>query len=152
VLQATIDMDGSFWLPQLFMTRIFIRKGMWDEAIASATKARDLSLGNAESIATIGYVQAMAGRLTEARNTLAELEERGKARYVPSYGIAAIHHALGERATALDMLERSFTERDALMVFLRVDPKWDDLREEPRFVELIKKMNFDRPLVGQYPR
>ena len=143
VLKATAEMDRNFWLVPLFMSRIFIKKGMWDDAIASAERARDLSRGNSEAVATIGFAQAKAGRIVEARNMLAELAERGKNRYVPTYGIAAIYHALGDRDEALDMLERSFAERDALMVFLKVDLKWDGLREEQRFVELMKKMNFN---------
>lgn len=142
VLQETSEMDPNFWLPKLFMSRIFIKKGMWDDAIATAAKARDLSRGNAEAIATIGYVQARAGRTADARNTLAELEERGKTRHVSSYGIAAIYYALGDRTKALDLLERALDERDALLVFLKIDLKWYGLREEPRFIQLMKKMKF----------
>jgi len=143
VLKATAEMDRNFWLVPLFMSRIFIKKRMWDEAIASAERARDLSRGNSEAVATIGYAQAKAARTAEARKILAELEERAKTRYVPTYGIAAIYDAFGEREKALDMLEKSFAERDALMVFLKVDLKWDGLREEARFVELVKSMNLN---------
>jgi hypothetical protein len=85
----------------------------------------------------------MAGRTEEARAVIRELEARRATRYVPSYGLAAVHSALGERDTALDLLERSFAERDALMVFLKVDPKWDSMRSEPRFTELMRKMKFE---------
>ncbi len=101
VLKATEEMDRNFWLVPLFMSRSFIKKGMWDEAIASAERARDLSHGNAEAMATIAYVQAKAGRIAEARNILGELEERAKTRYVPTYGIAAVYYALGEREEAI---------------------------------------------------
>ena len=43
----------------------------------------------------------------------------------------------------LDSLEKALTDRDSLMVFLKVEPKWDNLRSEPRFIELMRKMNFN---------
>jgi len=143
VLTATVEMDKNFWLAPLFLTRIYLKKEMWAEALAAATTASELSRGNSEAVATVGVTHAMAGRKQEARSVIRELEARRATRYVPSYGIAAVYEALGERATALDLLERSFGERDALMVFLKVDPKWNRMRSEPRFVELMRKMKFE---------
>jgi TolB-like protein/Tfp pilus assembly protein PilF len=143
VLNTTAEMDKNFWLAPLFMTRIYLRKGMWDEAVGAATTAAELSRGNSEAVATIGYAHAKAGRIDAARAVIRELESRTATRYVPSYGLAAIYDALGERSKALDLLEKSFEERDALMVFLKVDSKWGDIRSEPRFIELMHKMKFD---------
>ena len=142
ILQATSDLDQNFWLPHLFISRIYTKKGMWDDAIAAATRARDLSNGNAEAIASIGYAQAKAGRIPEAQTLIDELTKRSETRYVPSYALAALYSGLGEREKALDSLEKAFADRDSLMVFLKVEPKWDNLRSEPRFIELMKKMNF----------
>lgn len=143
VLTATAEMDRSFWLAPLFMTRIYLKRGIWDEALSLATTASDLSRGNSEAVATVGVAHAMAGRTEAARAVIRELENRRAARYVPSYGLASVYEALGERETALDLLEKGFSERDALMVFLKVDPKWDNMRSEPRFIELMRKMNFN---------
>ncbi|HUS00025.1 MAG TPA: tetratricopeptide repeat protein, partial [Pyrinomonadaceae bacterium] len=143
VLTATAEMDRTFWLPPLFITRIYLKRGMWEEALAVATTARELSHGNSEAVALVATAHAMAGRRDEARSILRELENRRAAGYVPSYGLAGAYEALGERGTALDLLEKSFLERDALMVFLKVDPKWDNMRSEPRFIELMRKMKFD---------
>jgi hypothetical protein len=54
-----------------------------------------------------------------------------------------IHNGLGEEDQALTWLERGFEQRDAKMVFLKVDPKWNNLRSEPRFVDLMRRMNFE---------
>ncbi|PYT00344.1 MAG: hypothetical protein DMF63_07165 [Acidobacteria bacterium] len=140
-LQATAEMDSNFWLTSLFMTRIYMKRGSWDEAIAAATKARDLSHGNSEAIASIGSAQAKAGKTADARVILRDLEERAKVRYVPSCTLAQLYLALGEKEKALDLLEISFTNRAAIMAFLKVDPGWDALRSEPRFVGLMQKMN-----------
>lgn len=143
VLQSTIEMDPNFWAPHLFISRAYLSKGMYAETIAAASRARDLSNGNAEASATIAFAHAKAGNASEARRILAELEQRRGQQYVPSYALAQIHCALGEKDKALELLEISYQDKDLAMVFLAIDPKWDDLRNESRFIELMKRMNFD---------
>ena len=142
-LNRTIDMDPNFWLAHLFITRIHLRNGDYDQMIHSAERAAQLTGGNAEALATAAFGYAQSGRPDEARRILAELQERAKSRYVPEAAFAQIYAGLGEREAALDHLEKAFTERDSSMVFLKVEPKWDSLRNDPRFVELMRKMKFD---------
>ena len=73
---------------------------------------------------------------------LEELSKLSTGRYVLPYHLALIHNGLGEEDQALTWLERGFEQRDAKMVFLKVEPKWNNLRNEPRFVDLMKRMNF----------
>lgn len=141
VLQKTIELEPNFWLSHLFISRIYIRRGMYPEAIAAASKARDLTGGNSEATATVGYTLAASGDTEGAQMILRELESRE--RYVPPYTIAQLYTVLGDREKALSLLERSFSEHDALMVFLKIEPKLDPLRSEPRFVELMKRMNLE---------
>ena len=143
ILRNTIEMEPNFWLAHLFMTRIYLNREMYPEAIAAATKARDITHGNAEATATIGYAFGKSGRSEEARAILKEFEERMKIRYVPSYALAQVYYGLGENEKALELLEKAYNEKDALMVFLKVEPRWNILRGEPRFVELMRKMNFN---------
>ena len=97
MLERTNELDQRFWLGHLFLTRVYLKGGGWEEAIASARKAAELSGGNAEALATVGYSLAMSGRTSEARQILSQLEERSKERYVPRYALAQLHLALGER-------------------------------------------------------
>jgi DNA-binding winged helix-turn-helix (wHTH) protein/TolB-like protein/tetratricopeptide (TPR) repeat protein len=141
VLQATIDMDPNFWLAHLFISRNYLAKQAWPEAAAAASKAKEITNGNAEATATSAFVMAKSGRRDEARRTLIELERRAKAGYVPAYVLSLAYLASGDRNAALDQLERAFEQREALMVFLKVEPKWNELRADPRFVDLLKRMN-----------
>ncbi len=74
---------------------------------------------------------------------LEELSKLSTERYVPPYHIALILNGLGEEDQALTWLERGFEQRDAKMVFLKVETKWNNLRSEPRFVDLMRRMNFE---------
>ena len=142
-LNKTIDLDANFWLAHLIISRVYSEKGMHAEAIAAATKAKELSKVNSESIALIGYSQAKSGETEKARAVLDELLKLSATRYVPPYNFALIYNALGESDKALDYLEKGFAEKDVRMVFLKVEPKWNNLRNEPRFVDLMRRMNFE---------
>ena len=143
-LKAAIELDPGFWLAHLFLSRNYTVDGNWDAAIASATKARDITGGNAEATATIGFALGKAGRSEEAREVLRELESRAQTRYVPQYAIAQVYLGLSEKQKALDALERAYEQHDTLMVFLNVEPKWTELRSEPRFTDLVRRMNFTK--------
>lgn len=144
VLQSTIDMDPNFWLGHLFISRVHMQSGRFDDAIAAAAKARARSGGNSEAAAVMAYAYARSGRPAEARKILAELEDRAKTRYVPAYSFANIYLGLGDRSKALDLLEKAFEQRESLLVFLKVERKWDELRGEPRFAALIRRVNLEK--------
>ena len=141
-LNKTIDLDPRFWLSHLFISRVYTEKGMHSEAVAEAKKAAELS-GNSQSHAYRAYALAKWGKLTEAHAVLAELLKSATETYVPPYNIALACAAVGEREKALEYLEKGFAERDVRMVFLKVEPQWDALRSERRFVELIKRMRIE---------
>ena len=141
-LKKTIDLDPSFWLSHLFISRVYTEKGMHSEAVEEAKKAGELSR-NSQSHAYRAYALAKWGKLSEAREVLNELLKLSTETYVPPYNIAVAYNAVGETQKALDYLEKGFSDRDVRMVFLKVEPQWDSLRSEPRFVDLIKRMKIE---------
>jgi tetratricopeptide (TPR) repeat protein len=116
---------------------------MFEKAFSEGRKAKRLSPSQNWSIAFGGYALAKSGKQSEARAVLDELLGLSKTRYVPPYHFALIYNALGEGEKALDYLEKGFAEKDVRMVFLKVEPKWNNLRSEPRFVDLMRRMNFE---------
>ncbi len=142
-LQNTLELDPNFWHAHLVLSMVYTEKQMFAESVAEAEKAAQLSGGNSEAIAVKGYALAKSGKLTEARAVLDELLKLSNERYVPPYNFAIIYNALGEPEKALDNLEKAFAEKNVLMVFLKVEPKWNNLRSEPRFADLMRRMNFE---------
>ena len=140
-LNKTIDLNPNFWLSHLFISDVYTEKGMYQEAAAEAKKAGELS-GNSQSQAYRAYALAKAGNLTEAREILDQLLKLSNEAYVPPYNIAVVYNGLGEREKTLDYLEQAYRQKNVLMVFLKVDPKWNSLRNEPRFIDLMRRMNF----------
>lgn len=143
LLKAAADLDPNFWLAHLFLSRNYLNKQQWPEALQAATRAREITRGNAEATGTSGYILARMGRNDEGRELLKELEQRGSEGSNFSYPIAQIYLALGDREKALDHLEKGFSQKEPLMVFLKVERRWDPLRSDPRFVNLMKRLKFD---------
>ena len=127
----------------MMAARAYTEKGMSTEAIAATNKAREIAPASSEPIAYGTYALAKSGKLAEAHTALDELLKSSNERYVPPYSIALICNALGEREKTLDYLEKAFAEKDVRMVWLKVEPKWNNLRNEPRFIELMRRMNFE---------
>jgi DNA-binding winged helix-turn-helix (wHTH) protein/TolB-like protein/Tfp pilus assembly protein PilF len=139
-LQTTLELFPNFWHTHLILSMVYTQKGMFDEALTSADKATQISGGNSQAMAMKGYALAKSGRETEARAMLGELLNLQRKRYVAPYNIATIYNALGETNTALNYLEKAYAEKNVLMVFLKVDPKWSNLRNDPSYKSLLSRM------------
>jgi tetratricopeptide (TPR) repeat protein len=94
---------------------------------------------------TLGYSLAAAGDPSYAVQVAAELEEKIKSEYVSPVELAIVHMAIGNKEKALDWVDRAIDERRGWAAYLRVHPVVDPLRSEPRFAELVNRMNFDAP-------
>ena len=142
-LRKTLELNPNYRLANMFAARAYIEKGMFAEAVAATAKARESVPDSSEPIVYGAYALAKSGKRAEARAALDELLNLSKTRHVPPSNFALIYNALGLRETALEYLEKALAEKDARMVFLKVEPKWNNLRGEPRFIELMRRMNFE---------
>ena len=136
-LRKTLELEPTFWHPHLILSMVYTEKGMFAEAVAEADQAAKLAGGNVQAMSMKGHALAKAGKLVEARAVLAELQQAALTRYVAPYNFAIIHNALGETDAAFDYLEKAFAGRSVLMVFLRVDPKWSNLKNDKRYQDLL---------------
>ena len=140
-LQKTLELSPNHRLALMMAARAFTENGMLDEAVAATNKAREISPESSEPTAYGSYALAKLGKFEEANAALDGLLKSQDVRYVPPYNIALTYNALGESGKALVYLEKAFAERDVRMVWLKVEPKWNNLRSEPRFIELIGRMS-----------
>src|SRR5688572_29242051 len=123
--------------------------GATDEAVGAAEKALTLSSGSPFYLCAVGAAYAAAGRQTEARKVLEQLEQAGAHSYVSPYHCAMIHLHLGDRERALELLLDAYTIKDAWLVWLGVEPQWDPLRGEPVFDQILRDMR--HPTLGRKP-
>lgn len=130
-------------MPHLFASSAYIEKGMYQEAIAEAHKTSELSPFQTISAAHEAYALAKSGKQTEARVILDRLLKLSAERFIPPYHIALIYNGLGEKDETFVWLEQAYEQPDPKMAFLKVEPRWNNLRSEPRFIDLMRRMNFE---------
>jgi TolB-like protein/Flp pilus assembly protein TadD len=116
--------------------------GDMDGALASFQKAAELTKRGTNVLASMGRAYAASGKPDEARKILQELAARAKERYVPSYQVALVHAGLGDKEKAFESLEKAFEERSTLLTYLKMDPRFDSLRGDPRFRAMLRRLNF----------
>lgn len=114
---------------------------MYSQALAACDHAWEFSGGNTEAISLAGYVHAVSGDRAKAEATIHQMLERKKERYVPPYNVALVFAGLRETEAALQWLEQAFADRDVHMPFL-LDHKWDGLRSNPQFRQLLSRVGF----------
>jgi len=140
-LRKTLEMDPNFARVHWYLGMPYEQKGMYKEAIAEFEKALSLSGGSPSMMAALGHAYALAGRGPEARKILAQLQELSRARYISPFDIATVHAGLGDQERAFEWLEKSYADRSWGLFRLKVDPWFDRLRPDPRFANLLRRMN-----------
>ncbi len=139
-LKKTIELDKDYVFAHDILGQAYEQKGMLEEAIVEIEKAVALSNRRTLSLSSLGHVFATAGRLEEAKNILAELNELSRKSYLSAYDIAIVYTGIGEPDKAFEWLEKAYAEHNGWLNFLNVEPRFDSVRSDPRFAELVKKV------------
>jgi tetratricopeptide (TPR) repeat protein len=137
--EKAMEMDPNFIWTHFFMGWAYEQKGNYEGAIAEFQKARQLD-DSPLILAALGHTYVMAERRDEALRVLAEMKDLAERRHVSSYHFAIIHAALGERDEAFEWLEKTYEARSEALVWLKVDPRLDTLRTDPRFIDLQRRV------------
>jgi TolB-like protein/Flp pilus assembly protein TadD len=132
-----LDLDPDFWISHLNLARVYEQIGDYGRAMIELEKAIALSSGNSEPIGLLGYVLARSGKRGASEEKLQELIQLAKSRYVPPFNLALNYWGLGDVERAFEFLQKGCEERDVHMTFL-LDPKWDALRSDPRFMSILE--------------
>jgi adenylate cyclase len=138
-----LELDPHYIAAQAYMGFAYCQAGRFDEAIRALDALPREGPSPALVMAFRGYVYALAGRIGEARGLLGELQELARRAFVPASRFAWICTGLGEIGQALEWLEKAVEERDGFIIHLHVDPCWDSLRPNPRYLALLRRMNLE---------
>ncbi|RZL96644.1 MAG: tetratricopeptide repeat protein [Variovorax sp.] len=141
-LQSVLDMKSDFLLAHLWLARALLEMRRFDAALAETAVAEDKARDWLVLVAARGFTYAMAGMTSEAQAVLREMDTLATQRFVTSYGIALVHAGLGHKDEAFGWLDRAFEERSHWLVWLRLDPRWKNLRDDPRFATLIERIKY----------
>jgi serine/threonine protein kinase/tetratricopeptide (TPR) repeat protein len=137
--RKTLELDPNFILGHINLGMAYLSKSAHKEAVTEVEKALAISPGNTQALSVRGYAYAVAGRRAEAQKVLDQLNEISKHKYVPAVLMALIYVGLGEKDKAFEWLERAYETRSIGAV--KVIPAYDPLRSDPRFADLLRRMN-----------
>lgn len=142
IVQArrTIEQYPNYWLAYIWLGSALREKKMYKEALEQFSQGRKISGDHPVMISLYGHTVALSGDAAGARKALDDLRRLAQSRYVSSLYFAAVYTGLGENSTALDWLDRAYTERTDRLVYLGAEPMADPLRADPRFARLLAKI------------
>ena len=138
--QRALQMGSSY--PRLFLVWVYEQRGLYDEAIVELQKAVTDWGGDVFPTAALGHAYAVAGQEAAAREVLEKLLARSKTEYVSAYEIATVYAGLGDKDRAIEWLEKAYEERSNALARFRMDPRLRSLHSDPRFQDLLRRMNF----------
>ncbi len=135
--------------PQYGLGHITLSVALWHtkkykEAIIAALRGTELLGRSPYTLTWLASAYATAGEHDEAHAILDEIQRMSAKRYVSPYLLAMVYCNLGDCERALVELERALAIRDGRLVWLGVDPQFDELRDHPRFDELLRQTNNPR--------
>ena len=131
------------WQSHYFLAVGYEGTGRPTRAIPEYQRAVELSEADTDTMAGLAHAYSATGRRNEAEKILRQLQTRSKTDYVSPYMIGVIYSGLGNKDKAFQFLEKAYKEKSPDVVyFLRTDLRIDTLRSDPRFEDLLRRMNF----------
>lgn len=147
--KVTLQSDSDFWVARHYLALAYVQKGMHQEAIAELRrliKAPEsgpipdkVIEAESEASASLGFAYGMAGKETEARAIINQLDALSKQRYVSPLYFAIVYSGLKDNDKAIEYLNKAYETRHPGLVLIRIEPMFDGLRSDERFNQLIKR-------------
>ncbi|MBA3255979.1 MAG: protein kinase [Pyrinomonadaceae bacterium] len=139
--KKTYDLEPSHPIGRWILSQAYINKGMYGEGISLNEQWLQTDPTNQFPIRDVGIAYAKAGRRDKAEEMITRFGEIAKTQYIATCRIASIHVALGDRDKAFEELDKAFEVRDWELYRLNADTYWIPLRDDPRFKEMLKRLN-----------
>lgn len=135
-----IELNPHFYPAYWILGLVQEQRGEFDESAAAFQRAIQLSPRSPLVHAALGRTLALSGKTSEALRILEELKDLARKRYVSPFELASLHFALGQADEGFEWLAKAFQDRCFEVISLRVDPRWESLRGNPRFHKLFDQL------------
>jgi len=139
--QKAIALDPNFALAYVERAWVYEETNDFSKAITTLKKAASLD-DTTPVLTALACAYAAAGQTADAHRTLEVLEQRSRTSYVPPFLLASVYARLGDKETALVLLEKAYAAHDWGLLWINVTPRFDSLRSEPRFQAVVSRMKF----------
>jgi serine/threonine protein kinase/TolB-like protein/Flp pilus assembly protein TadD len=141
--QLTLEMDPNFTFAHMQRGQAYVQKSMYKQGIAECEKELVVSPRHPYALLGLGYAYAVAGRSAEAQKVLDQLNAISDQKYVPAMSRVGVYVGLGDKEKAFEWLGKAYEDRSIGSSFaaIKMDPIYDPLRSDPRFQDLLRRMN-----------
>ena len=139
--RKTYDLEPNHPIGRWILSQALIYKGMYGEAISLNEQWLQTDPTNQFALRDAGIAYAKAGRPDKAEEMIRKFREIAKTKYVPTCRIASIYAALGDKDKAFEELQKALEVRDWELFRMGPDPYFSSLRDDPRFKEMLKRIN-----------
>jgi tetratricopeptide (TPR) repeat protein len=139
-LKSTIELNPRFLAAHLWLGRTYQAMKKYDEALEEYQVAQTIFPNWVPIVAGMGNIYGIAGQKAEAEKTLDSLHQMSSKKYVTPYGVALVYAGLGETDKVFEYLEKAYDDRSNWLIWLNLDPRWDSVRSDKRFIELVRKV------------
>jgi len=139
-LRRTVELDPNYPVTYWILGLVLRKTACYELAIIEGEKGVKLSGGSPMMRAALAHTLGAAGRSLEAGQILDDLTILANQKYVAPYFFAGIHVGLGENDRALEYLEKAYEEHSNWLIYLHIDPSMDELRDDPRFQDLLRRV------------
>jgi eukaryotic-like serine/threonine-protein kinase len=140
VCQEALRMNANFFWAHHHLWRAYAQKGKLQEALAEA-RATFSAQGDAEVVKALERGERQAGYAGAMREAAETLAARSRTQYVMAFGVALLYANAGEKTAAIDWLERAYQQHGALLEHIRISPEFKQLRPDPPFQDLLRRLN-----------
>ena len=139
-LLKALEFDPNFVWTHGFLAQVYAWKGMYEQSLAACEKVADLRRDSPYSGTLRTLILAIAGRTDEAKTILSASKRHPKFDSIALVYLAETYSVLGEKDDAFEFLEAAYKERVSLLIFFRNRPAFDNIRSDPRYADLLRRM------------
>lgn len=137
--RRVLELNPNFQIAYSYLAEAYEEEGDFVSAVATIENA-PIALNDPITLSAAAHAYGKAGERRKALEILSELERQSSQEYEPAFHIAQIYLGLGDHEQALAWLEKACDERSVWLIWLGVDPKFDPLRSDPRFEDLLRRV------------
>jgi adenylate cyclase len=140
--QRVLQLDPRYSYALQVMGLAYSHLGRHADAAATLELATRQEPEHPVLVASLGYVYGVSDNKTGAQQMLDTLADLAKRKYVSRGLVAWVHAGLRDNDQAFEWLDKAFEQRSDMMIFLKFDPSWDNLRGDPRYKQMLLKVGF----------
>jgi serine/threonine-protein kinase len=141
--KAAISLDrgfhGAYWALGLAYEGLL----RYEDAVDAFLKGLELAPDTPRLLGVLGHAYGLSGQRIRAEEVLARLNELANRIYVSPFDFALVNLGLGHLESFFEWLELAYRSRSYELVSMRVDPKFDPVREDPRFVRMLRRLGLE---------